>query len=183
MAIRLGRCYADSPTLGRLAAAMVSAMLLTCQESWRRVRAAHGTFAGLMDLYERNYMLVRRLSPMLPAAPCHTISKVEGGLDLHLSVLERHRYTTDLRLTYEFSRGCQNRQEPNLSIRVYHDARVAEVLAAHLRHRPPFHFPSEGHVDLSSRWRANRFLFKWLSYCLHQGHAFAGSAACSDLES
>jgi len=172
VAIRAGRCYAVKPTAARIAAAMVSTMLLTCQESWSRTRAAHGTFAGLMDLYERNYILVRRLIPTLPGDHSARVSRVAGGLDLHLSLVELHRYTTDFRLTYRFNRGDGDHLEPDLHIRVYHDARVAEVLAAHLRRSPAFRFKSDGPVDLNARWRVNRFLFKWLGYSLHQGHAF-----------
>lgn len=147
-------------------------MLLTCQESWARTRAVHGTFAGLMDLYERNYILVRRLIRTLPAEHGARVSRVRDGLDLHMSLVERHRYTTDLLLTYRFIRDDGEHLEPELHIRVYHDARVAEVLAAHLRRSPAFRFISDGPVDLAARWRVNRFLFKWLGYCLHQGHAF-----------
>ncbi len=125
-----------------------------------------------MDLYERNYILVRRLIRTLPAEHGARVSRVRDGLDLHLSLVERHPYTTDLLLTYRFNRDDGEHLEPELHIRVYHDARVAEVLAAHLRRSPAFLFISDGPVDLAARWRVNRFLFKWLGYCLHQGHAF-----------
>ena len=151
---------------------MVSIMLLTCQEPRARTRAPHWDFAGLMDLYERNYILARRLVPVPPDDGAARVSHVAGGLDLHLSLLERHPYTTDFLLTYRFDREDGKHLEPDLHIRVCHDARVAEVLAAQLRRSPAFRFVSDGPVELAARWRANRFLFKWLSYCLHQGHSF-----------
>ena len=125
-----------------------------------------------MDLYERNYILVRRLIPGLPGDARARISRVADGLDLHLTLIEVHPYTTDFRLTYRFVRQDGVHLEPDLHIRVYHDARVAEVLAAHLRRSPTFNFVSDGPVTLAARWRVNRFLFKWLGYCLHQGHSF-----------
>lgn len=129
-----------------------------------------GTFAGLMDLYERNYIGLRRLAPRLPQQPMTLHSCVPGSLNLHLRVLERHRYTTDLVLTYLFERDDGWHPEPNLGIRIYHDARQAEVMSAQLRHWPVF--TAEQCNALHHRWRVNRFLWKWLNYCLHQGHRF-----------
>jgi uncharacterized protein YqiB (DUF1249 family) len=128
------------------------------------------TFAGLMDLYERNYIGLRRLIPLMPRDRRPLRSRVPGGLDLHLQLLEWHRYTTDLTLTYLFERSNGLRAEPDLQIRIYHDARQAEVMSAHLRHWPEF--AAEHCPGLHARWRANRFLWKWLNYCLYQGHCF-----------
>jgi uncharacterized protein YqiB (DUF1249 family) len=132
-----------------------------------------GTFASLMDLYERNYIGIRRLIPLMPPAQTRQVSPLPGGLDLHLEVLERFRYTTELFLTYHFPRGTGAVAEPDLRIRIYHDARLAEVMAAQLRHRPEFRIGEEdAKTQLSTRWQVNRFLYKWLNYCLHQGHRF-----------
>lgn len=136
-----------------------------------------GAFAALMDLYESNYINVRRLAPALPNCPTHLISQIPDGLALHLRLLERTRYTSEISLTYQFNQADTLYVEPNLHIRIYHDARLAEVLAAHLRHLPAFDAESllthrtDG-AQLYRRWKANRFLFKWLHYCLRQGHRF-----------
>ena len=135
-----------------------------------------GTFAGLMDLYERNYIGIRRLIPTMPPAGTSLVSHVPDGLSLHLNVLERFPYTTELTLTYHFRKQQRRLAEPDLRIRVYTDARQAEVVAAHLRRWPEFSAQqAKGTVDgtqLRVRWRVNRFLYKWLSYCSHQGHRF-----------
>lgn len=137
-----------------------------------------GSFSALMDLYERNYIGMRRLLPMMPPASATRVSQTPGGLDLHLHVIERCRYTSELLLTYQFDQedGLLI-TEPDLRIRVYHDARLAEVVAAHLRHRAfleTMHRDMErtNHIQLYNRWRINRFLYKWLTYCLRQGHRF-----------
>jgi len=132
------------------------------------------TFDGLMDLYERNYIRIRRLIPHMPAAGEETISALPDALDLHLHVLERFRYTTELHLSYRFERADGIALEPDLLIRVYHDARQAEVTAARLRHWPEFQGEAQPpQPTLQSRWHVNRFLYKWLNYCLYQGHSFA----------
>lgn len=129
-----------------------------------------GTFAGLMDLYECNYIGLRRLVANLPAAGTALVSRIPGGLDLHLTINQRFRYTSELCLTYYFQHDQQPLAQPNLTIRIYHDARLAEVMAAHLRHWPVF--AAEHDTALRNRWHVNRFLYKWLHYCLHQGHRF-----------
>jgi uncharacterized protein YqiB (DUF1249 family) len=129
------------------------------------IRFAHdlsGTFAGLMDLYERNYISLRRLVPVIPPMGTAQVSQVEGGLAVHLHVVERFRYTTELSLTYYFEREDKPVPEPNLRMRIYHDARLAELMSAHLRHWPAFE--SEQHTGLHARWHVNRFLYKWLNY-------------------
>lgn len=139
-----------------------------------------GTFTALMDLYECNYISIRRLIPIMPQGPAHLVSQIPGNLGLHLQVIERFRYTTELILSYQFHEDGISYAEPDLRIRVYHDARLAEVLTAQLRHLPAFNLESliSQQIDgpqLYWRWKINRFLFKWLSYCLRQGHRFTAT--------
>lgn len=142
-----------------------------------------GTFSALMDLYERNYINVRRLIPILPQAQARRVSQIPGGLDLHLHITERFRYTSELLLTYHFDQNGQVLAEPDLRIRVYHDARLAEVLTARLRRQTAFNADSASAgpngAELYARWRINRFLYKWLNYCLNQGHCFTEFACAS----
>ncbi|PIE83711.1 MAG: hypothetical protein CSA09_00280 [Candidatus Contendobacter odensis] len=131
-----------------------------------------GTFPSLMDLYERNYINMRRLLPIMPTDPVTLVSSVPEALNLYLQFIERFPYTSELILTYQFEQGVTKRAEPNLRIRIYHDARQAEVMTAQRR------YPANGkesvlqNGSLYARWQTNRFLYKWLSYCLHQGHHF-----------
>ncbi len=129
-------------------------------------------FGNLMELYEKNYMQLRLLIPGLKNGPLSPgISEVPGCLPVHLNITEQSRYTSTLHLTYRFTEGSNNRDrlEPDFSIRVYHDARTAEVVSGLLH--------GEQHVQRTTRnlensWRLNRFLFKWLSYLLRRGHRF-----------
>jgi hypothetical protein len=57
---------------------------------------------------------------------------------------------------------------------------VAEVIACGRRrglHHAEYN-RLHHHYSLGEKWRMNRFLYKWLGYCLRQGHCFA-----PDLES
>ncbi|MFT5662809.1 MAG: hypothetical protein ACI9JR_000179 [Gammaproteobacteria bacterium] len=125
------------------------------------------SFAGLMNLYEQNYIRLRKIAPDLGVAN-HMISSVIGHCDLFLTVHERCKYTTMLSMTYRFGKSGNYRFEPDLHLKIYHDAKVVEV-----QH---FHSRSKGLIivdDLLIRkWDTNRYLFKWLGYCLYQGHFF-----------
>lgn len=133
------------------------------------------TFSGLMDIYEQNYMRLRRLIPDFERIGAKAVSTAPGSMDLHYECLQRSKYTTVFSLTYKFET-----LEPNLEIRIYHDARVAEVLACNVqlegadldkRLRVSSLFRADLQ-NLRSKWRLNRFLNKWLHYCLKQGHMF-----------
>ncbi|MGD8497581.1 MAG: DUF1249 domain-containing protein [Chromatiales bacterium] len=129
------------------------------------------TFAGLMELYEANYIRLRRLCGELSDFPTQVVSTARGALDLHLTLLERSPYTTSLVLTYLLpdAQGTP-RPDPNLVVKVYHDARQAEALSR----EPGAHWRARAGGDsasaLEAKWRLNRFLYKWLGYCAHQGH-------------
>ncbi|MCP4333524.1 MAG: DUF1249 domain-containing protein [Gammaproteobacteria bacterium] len=125
------------------------------------------SFAGLMELYEQNYLRLRNLAPDLKVAD-EMISSVHGHQDLYLSIMQRCRYTTMLRLTYRFEDEGEVLFEPDLHLKVYHDARVIEVQQFTSRAHGPLYVADM----IEKKWMMNRFLFKWLGYCLHQGHYF-----------
>jgi uncharacterized protein YqiB (DUF1249 family) len=125
------------------------------------------SFAGLMELYEHNYMRLRTIAPDLAVADEMT-SSVPGYQDLFLSITQRCRYTTMLRMTYQFEEAGQTLFEPDLRLKVYHDARVIEVQQLQSRTRGPLYIADM----IEQKWLMNRFLYKWLGYCQHQGHYF-----------
>ncbi len=125
------------------------------------------TFAGLMDLYEHNYVRLRRIAPDLDIAD-EMISVSPGHLDLHLSITERCKYTTMLHLTDKFNHQNEIICQPDMHIRIYHDARIAEVQDRLDRHQRRIYSGQ----SIQQKWKLNRFLYKWLGYCQFQGHFF-----------
>lgn len=128
-----------------------------------------------MELYERNYVQLRLLIPDLRHGPITTtISQVPGCMTLYLQLTEQSPYTSTLRLTYRFIETASDGQkvrataEPDLTIRVYHDARSAEVMRG-LLHGQQHPRKTRG---LDGSWHLNRFLYKWLRYLLYRGHGF-----------
>ena len=129
------------------------------------------TFAALMDLYENNFLRLKKLIPHLKRAEGESVSFVVGCLDLELSVIEQSKFTTLLTLTYSFERKHGQVREPNLLIRVYHDVGLAEALSGELHHgRLSLHNVPD--TAIMERWHLNRFLYKWLGFSLHIGHGF-----------
>ncbi|APZ42681.1 DUF1249 domain-containing protein [Acidihalobacter ferrooxydans] len=132
------------------------------------------SFAALMELYERNYIALRRLCPVFDDLTVANVSRVTGAPPLQLRVLERNRYTTTLELTQRIG---QTGRIPVLPLRVYHDARQAEVLVAGV-HPGGLNCDPGGGVrqrQLGVCWEANLFLHDWLSHCVVQGHRFGKS--------
>ena len=130
----------------------------------------HG-FVHLMDLYENNYMRLRRLIPDITRLSDSAVSHLPGCLSLHVSILERSKFTTTLCLTYYFDEGELRIAEPALTIRIYHDANQLEVLTGHLQHGRQ-HYDHIPEKAIKIKWKLNHFLYKWLGYCLYLGHHF-----------
>ena len=133
------------------------------------------SFSGLMEMYEGNYIRLRKLLGDKDSMPAVAVSRVRHGMDVYLQVLEQTKYTSTIALTYYFSDAEEGfLAYPNLKIRIYYDALQAEVMSqAYKRRDPNFHaFNHQIDPSLLKRWRMNRFLFKWLAYCGRQGHSF-----------
>lgn len=120
--------------------------------------------------------MLLRLLPELDGQATHqrTVSRSEQDCPLHLEVVERDRYTQTVRLTYEFTDESGVRRQPDLWVRLYRDASVAEALQCN--QRPPWQAEDDAdpaaHAFLSAQWRRNLLLNKWLDYLLERGHAF-----------
>ncbi len=140
--------------------------------SWRSRR---GDFVSLMTLYESNYVRLQRLAPTLAAIEGAITSTVAGDCPLHLRIEERGPYTTTFTLTYLFDSPAGQFADPDLQVRVYHDARLAEVLscARWHRHEVLAAIKSDLYCQLGDRWLRNVMLNKWLDYCVERGHLFA----------
>ena len=145
---------------------------MRCSTNFARIpHPDPNTFAGLMEVYENNYIKLRKLCGNFDVLHEYSYSRVSKALDLHLQVVERTKYTITLNLAYRLtsSAECKSKELPNLLIRVYFDAMQAEVLQTVVK-RAPTNLTIESR--LRNKWKDNRFLYKWLSFCIGQGHAF-----------
>ncbi|WP_290647940.1 DUF1249 domain-containing protein [Aquisalimonas sp.] len=131
------------------------------------------SFATLMELYESNYIQLRRLAPELHRMEGSFVSRVADGADLHLQIIEQTPYTTSVALTHYFSRPEPWPSQPDLRVRIYHDARAGEVMPdSEVEHFDLWGGRRPEPKSLEWRWGLNRFLNRWLQYCLSEGHGF-----------
>lgn len=164
----------------------------------------------LQDLQTEIY---RQLQLLIPDDIAHYdsfLSRVHGSPLLRMDVLERHPYTHFMRLTYQFDKRVPPEIAPDAHIRLYNDARLAEVTSfdpeqGFKRQAPGMgspldrlgvnlnNSPSEPNTAetpsvtlftpsqiLQRSWRKNQALDKWLGYLLHQGHSLTSMQPASD---
>ena len=163
----------------------------------------------LRRLQELQTEIYRQLQLLIPDQVAHYDSfqsRIHGSPLLRMDILERHPFTHFIRLTYQFERMEPLEIAPDAHIRVYNDARLAEVTSFdHVQgfERPdhdtgqsadrhpekPAELPN-GTNSTSSRfqplqilqrsWQRNQALDKWMSYLLHQGHGLSTMYPASD---
>jgi len=134
-----------------------------------------GRFGWLMGLYADSHAKLTRLFEPADLAVGMHRSSIGDGLDLQMDVIEQHRFTVELRLTYGVTDPLTGEPDPSAFVRLYRDARQAEATHCYVGRRwqdvigmyPP---PDEliGH-----RLRMNTFLGKWLDYLAERGHGVA----------
>jgi uncharacterized protein YqiB (DUF1249 family) len=130
------------------------------------------SFAGLMSVYESNYLRLLNLIPELERLDGCFRSRVAGDCDLHLDILERERYTVTMSMTYYFANESGTVADPDMLVRVYLDGQLAEAMSLgknhrHVQFRRLYRAYRE---ELGERWTRNVVLNKWLEYLMDQGH-------------
>jgi uncharacterized protein YqiB (DUF1249 family) len=137
-----------------------------------------GSFGGLMALYESNFIKFSRLVGSIANSGErlgeYYLSTVPVDCDLYLSVESSTRYTRVLRMTYRFEEEDALIADPDLSVRVYLDARMTEVAgwATHHQHSVLRGLARRFTKELDKRWSRNMMLSKWLDYLLDMEHSF-----------
>jgi uncharacterized protein YqiB (DUF1249 family) len=150
-------------------------------------REQNGLFSRprLKRLQELQAEIFRQLQLLIPDQVAHFDSfksQVHGSPLLRMDILERHPYTQFVRLTYQFEKEQHKEIAPDAHIRLYNDARLAEVTSFN---------PKQGFNRLASPWypqhqlfkrcwRQNKALDKWLGHLLHQGHNVASMQPATD---
>src|SRR5687768_1282372 len=92
--------------------------------SWR---ARPRSFVALMALYESNYIRLGTLAGDLARLSGELRSSILDDCDLLLKVTERSPYTTTLQMTYLLPTPPLPAEYPDMRVRIYHDARLAEA--------------------------------------------------------
>lgn len=128
----------------------------------------HVDLAELMRVYETNYA---KLNALLPVG--HHVGDVRCyqavNMVYQLTVNEVTKYTTLIDI-------CQSDAMPvfplpKMSVRLYHDARVAEVCASgdFSRVKAKYDYPNTKLLQKDEKFQLNKFLGEWLTFCLKNG--------------
>ncbi|MEZ8744501.1 MULTISPECIES: DUF1249 family protein [Vibrio] len=128
----------------------------------------HVDLAELMRVYETNYA---KLNALLPVE--HEVGDVRCyqavNMVYQLTVNEVTKYTTLIDI-------CQSDAMPvfplpKMSVRLYHDARVAEVCASgdFSRVKAKYDYPNTKLLQKDEKFQLNKFLGEWLTFCLKTG--------------
>jgi len=141
-----------------------------------------GRFEWLMGLYGENFQRLTRMFQPQSLAPGAYVSRVPGGLDLRLDVLEQHAYTVELRLSYPMIDAATGEPDPSAYVRLYRDARQAEATHCYVgrRWQDVLGLRPSVQAMVGHRLRMNGFLNKWLDYLEGQGHGPHSIAAADD---
>ncbi len=124
---------------------------------------------------ESNYVRINKLlSDMDEGAEVVYKLYNEGAYlgDIRLQVLETSRYT-NLILLEQIQTSGKWLNNPQLTVRVYHDARMVEVISAadHPRVEAVNDYPNHKMHLPDEKLQLNQFLSEWLGYCLNHGHS------------
>jgi uncharacterized protein YqiB (DUF1249 family) len=122
--------------------------------------------AALPAVYERNYNYLMELIPGLASLhdkACITLSDIEH---LEIVIREQCPFTT----VVDINHMLNNAHLPDLimSVRIYHDARMAEVIRyqRHSRIKPSYTYPNESMYQPLEKRQINLFFSDWLRHCI-----------------
>lgn len=129
----------------------------------------------LMSDCEINYHRLMRLLPEIDEQEewCFGVDADSEQLrQVSIHVVERSKYTTTVAVAQE-SLLEDWVPKPTLTVRLYHDAQMAEVLSFQRNRyiRQNYHYPNEKMFQPDEKAQLNAFLGEWLEFCLRSGRA------------
>ncbi|MBX3698845.1 MAG: DUF1249 domain-containing protein [Dokdonella sp.] len=130
-------------------------------------------FSWLMGMHGENFHRLAHLFAPQRLNAGFYLSSVDDHLDVRLEIIEHHPYTIDLELTYCLRDAETGGLVPSARIRMYRDARMAEVLHYHadLRLEQALGPLPPARTIFERRVRKSSFLNRWLEYLAAQGHS------------
>jgi uncharacterized protein len=130
----------------------------------------------LEKICESNFQKLFRLIPDLCSFTSSAIGRTQNRPALFLDVVERNPYTLTIELSHRFDRQLSVIFAPDVKIRIYLDAQLAEVIRDQERPEVAGVFKNPGLVReiQDYKWRLNYFLQKWLDDCLKTDYRFYG---------
>jgi hypothetical protein len=116
---------------------------------------------------------------LLPDCDTHNLTydfEVSNDLKYHIQIVDSTRYTSTLEMA-QANQHAPAFLQPKMTIRLYHDAKLAEVLEAQRtsRLKPVYDYPNINMHQRNEKYMVNVFLAEWLHFCLSQRLTSASS--------
>lgn len=130
--------------------------------------------SALQAVYERNYVSLMRLLPQIRntgySRRIAFTADQKMTTQLTFTVLENSPYTSYILLKQDSLLGCI--VAPQLYIRCYHDAQLAEITFAQNTRsfRGVYAYPNKAMHQPDEKRQLNQFLEEWLVRCLAAGY-------------
>jgi uncharacterized protein YqiB (DUF1249 family) len=136
----------------------------------RQRRGYQIDLADLHALCEVNYHRLMRLFPDYEQRSDWDFAV--GDVTVALEVTARGRYTTDMRLRYH-SATPRVWAGSYFDLRLYHDARMAEIVhcSTSRRFEARYRYPNPDMLQRDEKYQQNRFASELLSFCLTHGRS------------
>jgi len=120
---------------------------------------------------ETNYVAMMKLVPDLELVGSSYEIAADRGHNYRLEVLEVSRYTNLVEISLQ-NENIPSSLMPMLRVRLYHDAKMAEVCATqqiyHFRSR--YDYPNKQMLQSDEKYQINQFLGEWLRFCINHGY-------------
>lgn len=125
---------------------------------------------SFMMLCELNYVRMLKLLPELGPEGTYFDYQVQDKLNFRLTVVECCKYTTIVSIS-QIAPKLSEYLSPQMEVRLYHDANMAEVTRSQNigRFKGAYPYPNEQMMQKDEKQQINRFLKDWLSLCLDYG--------------
>lgn len=134
---------------------------------------------SLMTLCANNYMLLLKVLANRTALGESRHFFISDFLSYNVTILEVTRYTSVISFEQESLSNSfknipgivANALHPRMNIRLYHDARMAEVLSTQdiKQVKPRYDYPNSQMHQQDEKQQTNQFLNEWLHLCLRLG--------------
>lgn len=127
-------------------------------------------------IYERIYNKLENLGIVaLIEAKVEAVKSIAPGfMDLHFDRLHEEDGAVVIALAHYFKQNGDLCSDPDMTVRVWPDRRMAEALTFQMAIPPVYTevYPEPGKVNVRAKKELNSFLDTWLRNALAQGHSF-----------
>lgn len=124
---------------------------------------------SILATCENNYACAMKLLPDCDTADLSYRFSVRDDLHYRVVIKDSSRYTSTLEMS-QIASSIPAYLCPIMEIRLYHDAKMAEVLSAQrmAKLEPSYEYPNIKMHQRNEKHMVNIFLAEWLHFCLQQ---------------